>query len=330
MPEEWNRAVYRWRELNRALKATVEGAEAPDANEEYLLYQTLVGTWPLAELDDEGRAEYVARAQEYMLKALKEAKLHTSWINQNEQYERAVREFVASALDPERSDAFMRDLSEFARVPVRAGMLNSLSQTLLKIAAPGVPDFYQGTELWSFTLVDPDNRRQVDYGRRRALLASLREAGEGEASGEADRAALVEELLESAPDGRVKLYVTSRALNFRRERAELFSRGEYLPLAASGRRAENVLAFARAHGAEACVAVASRFFTRLGVGAEGPLSLSAEKWAGAVLPLGELGASRWRDVFTGREFATNDDGALLLSELLSPLPVALLSKVDEN
>jgi len=324
MPEEWNRAVYRWRELNRALKATVDGAETPDANEEYLLYQTLAGTWPLAEFDVKSRAEYIARVQEYMQKALKEAKLHTSWINPNEQYERAVREFVANVLDLERSEAFIRDLSEFVRVPTRAGMLNSLSQTLLKIAAPGVPDFYQGTELWSFTLVDPDNRRQVDYERRRALLASLRETEE--ASNKADKVALVEELLERAPDGRVKMYVTSRALSLRRERAELFSRGEYLPLASRGRRAENVLAFARTHGSEACVAVASRFFTRLGVGTEGTLALSAEAWADTVLSLGELGANRWRDVFTGREFVTDKDGALRLSELLTPLPVALLSK----
>lgn len=320
MPEEWNRAVYRWRELNRVHKVTVEGSEAPDANEEYLLYQTLVGTLPLEALTVEGRAEYTSRLQEYMQKAMKEAKLHTSWINPNEDYERAVREFVAAILDPSRSDAFVRDLSEFVRIPARAGMLNSLSQTLLKIASPGVPDFYQGTELWSFTLVDPDNRRQVDYEERRALLASLRDACTG------DTDAFVKSLLEKPDDGRVKMYVTSRALNFRRERAGLFSRGSYAPLSARGRRAENVLAFAREHGEQACVAIAARFFTRLGVGQEGPLSLSADAWRDTVLPLGELGAARWRDVLTGREFETGDGGALRLADVLSPLPVALLYK----
>jgi (1->4)-alpha-D-glucan 1-alpha-D-glucosylmutase len=321
MPEEWNRAVYRWRELNRARKARVEGAEAPDANEEYLLYQTLVGTWPLAPLDSEGRAEYTARLREYMQKALKEAKLHTSWINPNESYERAVREFVSSILDPERSAAFIEDLSEFVRTPTRAGLLNSLSQTLLKTTAPGVPDFYQGTELWSFTLVDPDNRVQVDYEHRRALLASLRDAGPGDAT------EFVNALLERPEDGRVKMYVTARALNFRRERSELFSRGEYLPLAARGRRANNVLAFARAHGREACVTVAARFFTHLGVRAEGALALDAEAWGDTALPLVELGAGCWRDAFTGREFDAGDGGALRLSEVLSPLPVALLSRI---
>jgi (1->4)-alpha-D-glucan 1-alpha-D-glucosylmutase len=322
MPEEWNRALYRWRALNRALRVMVEGSEAPDANEEYLLYQTLVGTWPLAPLDDEGRAEYTSRLQDYMQKALKEAKLHTSWINPNDNYERAIREFVAAVLDPERSAAFVRDLSEFVRIPSRAGMLNSLSQTLLKTTAPGVPDFYQGTELWSLTLVDPDNRRQVDYEHRRALLASLRETGAGDAT------AFVKELLERPEDGRVKMYVTSRALNFRRERAELFSRGEYAPLNARGRRAGNVLAFARARNEEACVAIAARFFTRLGVGVEGSLALSAEAWGDTTLPLGESGAGRWRDTFTGREFDAGDGGALRLSEVLSPLPVALLSRIQ--
>ena len=296
MPEEWNRAVYRWRELNRAHRATIEGTEAPDANEEYLLYQTLVGTWPLEALDDEGRSEYTSRLQDYMEKALKEAKLHTSWINPNESYHRAVREFVAAILDAERGAAFVKDLSEFVRTPTRAGVLNSLSQTLLKIASPGVPDFYQGTELWSFTLVDPDNRRQVDYEERRALLASLSDAGDGDAT------EFVKSLLEKPDDGRVKMYVTARALNFRRERAGLFSRGEYTPLAARGRRAENVLAFARTRGQEACVAVAARFFTRLGVGREGALSLSADAWRDTHLPLGDPGAGPWRDVFTGREF----------------------------
>ncbi|HKG11980.1 MAG TPA: malto-oligosyltrehalose synthase [Pyrinomonadaceae bacterium] len=320
MPEEWNRAAYRWRELNRAHRATLEGSDAPDANEEYLLYQTLVGTWPLAPMTDEARAEYTSRLQEYMQKALKEAKLHTSWINPNEHYERVVREFVASILDAERGAAFVRDLSEFVRVPARAGVLNSLSQTLLKTTAPGVPDFYQGTELWSFTLVDPDNRRQVDYEQRRALLASLRDAGTGDAT------EFVKSLLEKPDDGRVKMYVTSRALNFRRARAGLFSRGEYEPLAARGRRAENVLAFARTRGEESCVAVAARFFTRLGVGREGPLALSAEAWGDTHLPLGEVGAGRWRDVFTGREFDAGSGGALRLAEVLSPLPVALLYK----
>src|SRR5215212_2094697 len=245
IPEEWNRALHRWRETNRGRKASIDGSAAPDANEEYLIYQTLVGTWPLGGLTDESRGDYTRRLQEYMQKALKEAKLHTSWINPNEEYERAVSDFVAALLDPSVSNDFVRDFEEFQRLTTRAGLLNSLSQVLLKATAPGVPDFYQGTELWAFTLVDPDNRRPVDYELRRQLLASLRDVDEGDVS------EFVEGLLERPEDGRVKLYVTARALNFRRERADLFARGRYAPLAARGRRTANGLA-SRSRRASSC------------------------------------------------------------------------------
>jgi (1->4)-alpha-D-glucan 1-alpha-D-glucosylmutase len=321
IPEEWNRALHRWREMNRKGKASLDGSEAPDANEEYLLYQTLVGTWPLGGVVDESRVDYTRRLQEYMQKALKEAKLHTSWINPNEEYERAVSDFVASLLDPSTGGDFMRDFEEFQRLPTRAGLLNSLSQTLLKTTAPGVPDFYQGTELWAFTLVDPDNRRPVDYEQRRAVLASLRDVGDGDAS------EFAEGLLEQPEDGRVKMYVTTRALNFRRERAAVFARGEYLPLSASGRRADNVVSFARALEGDAVVVVASRFFTRLGVGREGALSLKREAWGGTALHLEGVEGVRFRDVLTGREFEARD-GVLQVGELLSPLPVALLARVS--
>ncbi len=319
IPEEWNRALHRWRELNRRRKSSVEGSGAPDANEEYLVYQTLVGTWPLEGVTDENREDYVRRLQEYMQKALKEAKLHTSWINPNEDYERAVSEFVASVLDPSVSGEFVRDFEEFQKLSTRAGLLNSLSQTLLKTTAPGVPDFYQGTELWAFTLVDPDNRRPVDYELRRSLLASL-QVGEGDVS------EFVGGLLEQPGDGRVKLYVTTRALNFRRERAALFARGEYVSLRAEGRRAANVVAFARSLDGDACVTVASRFFTRLGVGREGALGLKREAWGDTVLQLEGVEGTRFRDVLTGREFDTRD-GALPVGEILSPLPVALLQRL---
>ena len=322
VPEEWNRALHRWREMNRARKSSVDGARAPDANEEYLLYQTLVGTWPSAPLDDESRAEYTRRLQEYMRKALKEAKFHTSWISPDEVYERAVSEFVAALLDPATSADFLRDFEEFQRLTCRAGLLNSLAQTLLKTCAPGVPDFYQGTELWAFTLVDPDNRRPVDYELRRRLLASLRDAGKG------DLSEFAEGLLEQNDDGRVKMYVTARALNLRRECAELFARGAYMPLEASGRRAENVVAFARMHEGEAVVAVAGRFFTRLGVGREGPLRLTREDWGDTALALEGAGGGRFRDMLTGREFDASG-GALEVGRLLSPLPVALLARVGD-
>ena len=320
IPEEWNRAVHRWRGMNRAKKSRVEGAQAPDANEEYLFYQTLVGTWPLQPTDDEAHAGYVARIREYMVKALKEAKVHTSWINADEEYERAVRDFVAAVLEHGAGDAFVADFVEFQKLTARAGILNSLSQTLLKICSPGVPDFFQGTELWAFTLVDPDNRRPVDYEQRRAHLASLREAGDGEAT------EFVRGLLEQPEDGRVKMYVTSRALGFRRAYAALFSQGAYTPLRAAGRRAESVVAFAREHDAKAAIVVAGRFFTRLGTGRSGALSLARDAWRDTTLELGSLGG-RFRDVFTGREFDARD-GTLQVADALSPLPVALLERSE--
>ena len=323
VPEEWNRAVHRWHDLNRAKRARLDGGPAPDPNEEYLIYQTLVGTWPLAGLGDGERAAYTGRVQEYMQKALKEAKLHTSWINPEEEYERAVRDFVGALLDPATAADFLRDFEEFQKLTARAGILNSLAQALLKAVAPGVPDFYQGTELWAYTLVDPDNRRPVDYELRRALLASLREVGEGHVT------EFAEGLLERPGDGRVKMYVTARALNLRRERAELFARGAYLPLRAEGRRAENVVAFARALDGESVIALAGRFFTRLGVGREGRLRLSAAAWRDTTLRLDELEGGRYRDAFTGREFDTAG-GALTVGEVLSPLPVALLTRAGER
>jgi (1->4)-alpha-D-glucan 1-alpha-D-glucosylmutase len=325
MPEEWNRAIHRWREWNSPHRSLLEGAAAPDANEEYLLYQTLVGSWPLAPMNEEERGEFVTRIQGYMNKALKEAKLRTSWINPNEAYDEAVSRFVSKILEPCEANRFLPDFIEFQRVTARAGMLNSLAQTLLKITAPGVPDFYQGTEVWNLSLVDPDNRRPVDYLHLQRLLASLREAGSGE-----QLSSFVDGLMQQAEDGRIKLYVAGRALTFRRAHAELFARGEYLPLPATGARAQNVIAFARKSGEQLAVTVAGRFFTRLGYGNSS--ALEPQAWADTMLILEEqLSAGRYRDVLTGKEFDTSDGqggAALRLADVLAHLPVALLERVS--
>jgi (1->4)-alpha-D-glucan 1-alpha-D-glucosylmutase len=325
MPEVWQRTIARWRELNRTQKVTHDGAAVPDANEEYLLYQTLVGSWPLRPMNADEHAAYVARIQAYMFKALKEAKLHTSWVNPDEDYERAVREFIQMVLRPDATNQFLFDFIEFQQTTARAGMLNSLAQTLLKITAPGVPDFYQGTELWHFCLVDPDNRRPVDYDQRRALLATLPQ------DARADTSALLDEMLREPADGRIKLFITQRALSFRQAHSEIFSAGDYLPLAARGARAEHVLAFARKHGEQEVLALAARFFVGLGVTRAPSLALSPTLWADTVLPLdAQFGATRYRDVFTGREFTAHDrpgEQALRLADVLSPLPVALLERV---
>ncbi|HEV3409520.1 MAG TPA: hypothetical protein VG095_04455, partial [Chthoniobacterales bacterium] len=242
------------RVLNRKSKTKIEDAEAPDANEEYLLYQTLLGTWPVA---PHGRAvaeaseEYIARIQAYMTKALKEAKINTSWIQSNEQWDAATRDFVARLLEPGGKNRFVPALLPLVEEVARLGAINSLSQVVLKLTAPGVPDIYQGNEIWDYSLVDPDNRRPVDYAKRREMLQSLSKAAP-------------EELLANWADGRIKLFVTQRLLRFRRENPELFLRGSYTPLRVSGAHAESCLAFAREHTGLRIVVIVPRLSARLG------------------------------------------------------------------
>jgi (1->4)-alpha-D-glucan 1-alpha-D-glucosylmutase len=315
VPEAWAEALVRWRELNRPLKAVVDDAPAPDANEEYLVYQTLLGAWPPGAPDGPPDEAFVGRIQAYLRKALREAKLHTSWVSPNEAYEAAVSGFVAKLLRPAPGQAFMTDFLSVLRALIRPGLLNAVSQALLKVAAPGVPDFYQGTELPEFRLVDPDNRAPVDFERRARLLADLdAETARRGAASVADR--LLAEL-----DG-LKLFVISRALRFRRANPALFQESEYHPLAAAGARARHVVAFARAREGRAVVAAAARFFTPLP-----SLPTGRAAWGATTLRLPPELPARWRDVLTGRETeAARREGAseLSLAEAFAHLPVALL------
>jgi (1->4)-alpha-D-glucan 1-alpha-D-glucosylmutase len=314
VPEAWEMALGRWREMNRCHKAEIEGQELPDANVEYLLYQTLLGTWPGTLADGAAREAFQQRMRGYLLKAVREAKVHTSWISPHEEYERSLEDFVSAVLDPSRSGAFLGDLGAFLAPLLGPGLLNSVSQTLLKVAAPGVPDFYQGTEVWEFRLVDPDNRAPVDFLRRRRMLDAL----------DAPKGAAPTGLLTSLEDGRLKLFVTARALAFRRTHRDLFLRGDYEPVSASGEREEQVVAFVRRRGTESCIAVAPRFLTRLSwppVGAP---------WAGTSLSVGENG-SVFRDALTGRVVESHGRGAegrLPMDQVFAELPVALLERVS--
>jgi len=325
IPAKWYRAICRWKEINRDSKTRIEEEEVPDANDEYLLYQTLVGAWPLDPMDSVTYAEFVCRIQEYLIKAMREAKVHTSWINPNEDYERATREFIEAILKLETSNRFLRSFAEFHAPIARAGMYNSLAQTLLKGAAPGVPDFYQGTELWDFNLVDPDNRRPVDYERRSELLASLPLNDDG------DLTTLVERLAANPQDGRIKLYLTGRALRFRRTRQDLFAEGDYLPLTARGQKENHVIAFARVAGDQAAVIVTGRFFTRLGDAGQPPTGSAA--WGDTVVALDHESAAGWyQDVFTGHRIRAERNSAgfeLPLTQVFAHLPVALLERVKE-
>ena len=322
LPHEWRTAVGRWHRWNRRHLIEVDGRPAPDRDDEYLLYQTLVGSWPL-DLPEAGppSSEYAARIQAYMLKAAKEAKRNTSWINPNQAYDEALQRFVAAVLAPSPGNRFLSDFRAFHPRLARLGMVNSLAQTLIKIAAPGVPDFYQGTELWDFSLVDPDNRRPVDFPRRARLLAELTSQA---ASG--DLLALARELLAAWPDGRIKLYLTHQALTLRREHPELFQEGRYLPLAVAGAGAPSLCAFARERAGTTALVVAPRLTAGRTEGGLRP-ALGEPAWADTVVVLPPELPRRYQDRLTGRRLETRDwpDGeALVAAEILADFPVALL------
>jgi (1->4)-alpha-D-glucan 1-alpha-D-glucosylmutase len=324
LPQEWGECLERWSRFNEPHRLLVDEAFVPDPNEEYLLYQTLLGAWPPGLCGPGEYADLVKRIQEYMVKALHEAKVHTSWINPNEAYDEAVRLFIARILDEELSGPFLQDLRAFQQRVSHFGLLNSLAQTLLKITLPGVSDTYQGTELWDFSLVDPDNRRPVDYERRQEMLRALQ--GRAAEVGPEWRE-LARELTHAKEDGRIKLYVTARAMRCRRDHPGLFSTGDYLPAEATGVRRDHVFGFVRRLGDREAVVAVPRLLTRLVSGPEG-LPLGAEVWQDTRLLLPDSApAPHWYNLFTGETLTCVDhqgQPALSLAEVLAHFPVALL------
>lgn len=294
LPGEWAACVNRWAGLNRPHKTEVEELPAPGPNEEWLLYQTLVGLWPDGEPDLGAIRD---RVQAYMTKAMREAKVHSSWINPDAEYEQGVMDFIAHILAPDHSPKFLADLAAFSQLASFFGRINSLAQSLVRCTAPGVPDVYQGTEDWDDSLVDPDNRRPVDYERRKHLLAEAGPAGPS-----------------------AKLFVVSRALRFRRERAALFAEGDYDSVTADGKFDRHVFAFLRTKGDEAALVVVPRLCVAL-LGEPGRLPLGEEVWRDTTLP---VPGGRWRDVFTGA--VVESSGRLPVGDVLSSFPVSLLAR----
>jgi len=323
--DEWGREVSRWMRLNRGNRTLVDGEPAPDRNDEYRFYQVLLGVWPPGLTEPVAPAALVTRLRDYMIKAIKEAKLHTSWVNANEAYDAATAAFVERALTGPGAERFLTAFLPFAARVARHGMLNSLAQTALKLAAPGIPDVYQGAELWDLNMVDPDNRRAVDFEGRAAALEAL--VGEGCAGPARDRTALVERLLGEWPDGRVKLYVTACGLHLRRRAPDLFLRGEYLPLAVEDAPGEHAVAFARRHEARAMVVVVPRLVATLSPAATGlPLGPEAWKIARVVLPA-DLAGRAYRNVLTGERLEPtrrNGEGWLFLAKVFAVCPVGIL------
>ncbi|MGC8641261.1 MAG: malto-oligosyltrehalose synthase [Isosphaeraceae bacterium] len=322
-PASWFAAVQRWSELNAAHRVALEDGEAPDHNEEYFFYQNLLGAWPIGDLDDAAFGAFRERIRAYMAKALHEAKTHSSWQNPDPQYDEAVDKFVLAVLDRDRNRPFLDDFLAFERVIQHHGMLNSLAQTLLKITLPGVPDTYQGTEIWDLSLVDPDNRRPVDYGLRSGMLQDLR-AALGNEAGASDR--LVASLLASPADGRIKLYVHWRALAARRQAPGLFSSGEYRPLEAQGDRENHVFAFLRGDQSRIALVAVPRLTTSLVQPGQFPLGVDV--WKSTRLQLPVAPGTILVDAFTGHRVATEPAGetasSLSAGTLFAHFPVALL------
>jgi (1->4)-alpha-D-glucan 1-alpha-D-glucosylmutase len=317
IPEDWEEHLKRWGNLNRSKKVEVNGVLAPDQNQEILLYQTMLGTWPL---DPAEVPAFKLRIQGYMIKAAREAMVHTRWISPQVEHEKALLAFVDRILDEAGGREFLADFRTLQSRLAYYGAMNSLSQVVLKIAAPGVPDFYQGTELWDFSLVDPDNRRPVDFAKRVRFLKDLKlqERKKGQA--------LVYELISRWADGRIKLYVTYKALNFRRDNPDLFLQGDYFPLAVEGGREKNILALARRQGPNWVLAVTARFLTK--IAQPGQLAIGREVWGESVLRLPPEAPVRWIDILTEAEHCATESGPSLtlpLWRIFQHLPVAFLS-----
>lgn len=304
--EEWEEALGRWRYFNASYQTEIDGVLVPDPNETYLIYQTLIGTWPGGTQPTE---EYVQRMIQYCEKAFREAKLHTSWLDPDSDYESAIFDFVRGILNPERSADFLSDLDQFTSHLVDAGYLNGLAQLLIKIAAPGVPDFYQGCECWDFRLVDPDNRGAVDFVHRQSLLENIQNAP--------SRAELAGHLLRQWPDESLKMFVTWTGLQLRERLPELFLDGEYLPLPVTGERKGNLFAFARRHETGYVLAMIPRL-THLAPQFS-PGRIDPEWWEGTNIELPEDAPTQWRNLFTDRKLSIA--AGVTLADWLSDFPL---------
>ncbi len=325
VPDEWKKCLINWRRLNKKKKPVVEGQALPDMNEEYLLYQTLIGAWPLDQLNETEYESFKKRIKDYMIKAVREAKINSSWINPNTIYEDSLLFFIDGILGPQSDNQFLKEFEVFQKKISHCGMFNSLSQTLLKITSPGVPDFYQGTEILDFSLVDPDNRRPVDYAIRIEILEELKRR-----EAEIGPIGLSRELTMNKENGMIKLYLIHKALNYRRANRELFEIGEYIPLEAMGEKANNVCTFLRRVGNSLAMVVVPRFFTKL-IQQPETSPFGKEIWEDSfiVIPFEETGG-KYRNVFTGETVTVvSHKGAtvLFLYEVFANFPAALMEKV---
>jgi (1->4)-alpha-D-glucan 1-alpha-D-glucosylmutase len=321
-PAAWRLALTRWRTATRQWRGVVEGTEAPSRADQYLLHQTLLGTLPPEGLDAEALPAYRERIDAYALKAAREAKLRTSWARPNAAYEAVLAAFIGKLLGRIDGNSVLADLQQRATALAAQAGLASLAQTLLKFASPGVPDVYQGSELIDLSLVDPDNRRPVDFARREAMLAEFEAViTRPEIDAQVARWAAA-----SLTDGRLKLWVAWRLLSLRRAHAALFESGSYLPLRVRGERRRHAIAFARVASEGTLIVIAGRKFAGLAARAGDGLPVGREVWGDTHLPWppqqGALaGGVEW---LTGKPFAAPVNGRIEVNEIFGTLPVAAI------
>jgi (1->4)-alpha-D-glucan 1-alpha-D-glucosylmutase len=331
MPDEWGREVSRWMRITRGQRTLIDGEPAPDRSDEYRFYQALVGAWP-ADLDTDISTtpkDLVARLSEYMIKSVKEAKVHTSWLTPNEPYEHALHRFVERVLTGATGSKLLAAFLPFQRRLATLGMINSLAQLILKIGSPGVADFYQGTEFWDLSLVDPDNRRPIDFVRRAHAMDDV----DGVLAMEAEtKGTRIADYLRSWTDGRIKLLVMAAGLRLRRDLPEVFLNGAYVPLQPEVTVPGSALSFARISPGQqdAVLFVVPRLCRRL-VTPDQPLPLGAECWrTSRVMLPPSLSDREFRDVVTGasiRPTRGTDAAWIFLGEAFRSLPMAMLRAV---
>jgi (1->4)-alpha-D-glucan 1-alpha-D-glucosylmutase len=314
LPEEWEQNIKRWHKINRRLKPVYNGVRYPDKNDEYFLYQTLVGSFPFA---GQEFGSYFGRLKEYLIKSVREAKVHTAWIKPDAEYEDSYIKFAEAILDFNKPNQFIEQFLPFVRKISHYGLFNSLAQVLLKITCPGIPDLYQGAELWDFSFVDPDNRRPVDFGMRKSYLDEI--IGNSKRPDE-EFLGFIKDLIDKKEDGRIKLFLTHQALKARKQNLEVFQKGSYVGLETGGRYKANVLAFARILGQKVIITVVPRFLTRV-IGQD-KYPLTNQVWEDTYIAFPYDCDADWKNMITGQGIAASK--TLLVGQIFNDFPAGLI------
>jgi (1->4)-alpha-D-glucan 1-alpha-D-glucosylmutase len=312
IPDEWEAQVRTWIALNREQKTETDGRIIPDGNDEYFLYQNLIGSYPFDEIE---YPEFVERVKQFAIKAVREAKFHTAWLRPDSVYEEGYLAFIDKILNPSQNNKFLQQFRTFQQKIGFYGIFNSLSQTLIKITSPGLPDFYQGTELWDFSLVDPDNRRPVDYQKRMKYLKEIKTRSQK------NILSLIEELKQTPEDGKIKLFLTTQALAIRQQYLEVYQQGTYIPLEVTGNYGEHILAFGRTYGQTITITVVPRFLTGLVEPKHFPLGNNI--WKDTAIKLPEDWTNDWKEMITNQGIKGNH--SLKIGDILTVFPVGLLA-----